>query len=469
MSNETLRQNFIGEITPIVQKYAEEYGYSQEVVPAIVAQACLESGYGTSNIASKANNFFGIKHGDKTYYNGMAYDSVSGQTYKTDEISIYPDSKYWRSYSSMDDSVKGYFEFLDQDNVKQYYSEKLRPCATAESYVDTIARGGYCGSSTSSEYANKIKGVMNENNIVEYCNNNSNASVSTTSLEIDEALNIDFGLLQENNLKLKEMATKLQNSYLSNNAEFLSNYITNLTNLINATTFLGGISNNSYQSTVSSLFKEDDLIMEYFKVTSSLLEKVTKEIENVINTSNGIIEMDNKLGEQAQNLVSQTSISGGGSSLGVGGFIPTPINNVLKEEDSVIDNPETTPITNDDDVQEDISSTVSTDNNVSSSVTDMGNKVDFSNDIDLEEVTNGVTDKVSNAYINNFSPSKKDNVSGNSSTIANNNNYTSTVSDKDNGVSPLGIALGAVALGGVGYAGKKTYDKIKKDKEDEEE
>ena len=40
------RQKFIAEITPLVQKYADKYGYSQNVVPAIVAQACCESGYG---------------------------------------------------------------------------------------------------------------------------------------------------------------------------------------------------------------------------------------------------------------------------------------------------------------------------------------------------------------------------------------------------------------------------------------
>lgn len=35
-------QNYVNELTPLVKKYAEIYGYSPEVVPAIVAQSCYE-------------------------------------------------------------------------------------------------------------------------------------------------------------------------------------------------------------------------------------------------------------------------------------------------------------------------------------------------------------------------------------------------------------------------------------------
>lgn len=46
---------FIQTIAPLVQKYAPKYGI--KVASPIIAQACLESGYGTSKKA-KFHNYF---------------------------------------------------------------------------------------------------------------------------------------------------------------------------------------------------------------------------------------------------------------------------------------------------------------------------------------------------------------------------------------------------------------------------
>ena len=54
-------KDFISKIAPVVQKYAKQYGY--KVCSPIIAQACLESGYGLSSLASKYNNYFGLKCG----------------------------------------------------------------------------------------------------------------------------------------------------------------------------------------------------------------------------------------------------------------------------------------------------------------------------------------------------------------------------------------------------------------------
>lgn len=84
------RQKFIAEITPLVQKYADKYGYSQNVVPAIVAQACCESGYGNQANALPriANNYFGIRHGSKLNFMGLAYDSRTGKVVPSEQINI---------------------------------------------------------------------------------------------------------------------------------------------------------------------------------------------------------------------------------------------------------------------------------------------------------------------------------------------------------------------------------------------
>ena len=48
-------------------------------------------------------------------------------------------------------------------------------------------------------------------------------------------------------------------------------------------------------------------------------------------------------------------------------------------------------------------------------------------------------------------------------------NVTSKTKKEDSSINPLGVVLGAVAMGGAGYAGKKIYDKAKQLREDEEE
>ena len=111
-------QNYVNELTPLVKKYAEIYGYSPEVVPAIVAQSCYETGYGdmSNDIPRVAHNYFGIKHGGLNYYTGMTYDSFTDKLIPSENLIITPENRshLWRAYDTMEDGVKGYFEFLNQ-------------------------------------------------------------------------------------------------------------------------------------------------------------------------------------------------------------------------------------------------------------------------------------------------------------------------------------------------------------------
>ncbi|MFJ7365733.1 glycoside hydrolase family 73 protein [Peribacillus frigoritolerans] len=52
------KETFIKEIAPFAQKIQQEYKILSSVV---IAQACLESGYGTSLLANKGKNIFGTK------------------------------------------------------------------------------------------------------------------------------------------------------------------------------------------------------------------------------------------------------------------------------------------------------------------------------------------------------------------------------------------------------------------------
>ena len=52
--------DFVKTVAAYIKKYAPVYGI--EVVSPIIAQAVLESGYGTSELAVNAHNYFGLKY-----------------------------------------------------------------------------------------------------------------------------------------------------------------------------------------------------------------------------------------------------------------------------------------------------------------------------------------------------------------------------------------------------------------------
>ena len=54
------KQEFIKQIAGYVKKYAPSYNI--KVYSPIIAQAILESAYGTSELAVNAHNYFGLKY-----------------------------------------------------------------------------------------------------------------------------------------------------------------------------------------------------------------------------------------------------------------------------------------------------------------------------------------------------------------------------------------------------------------------
>lgn len=100
------RQKFITDIAALVQKYAPNYGIC--VCSPIIAQAILESGWGESTLASKYHNYFGLKCG--TAWTGESVNMSTQEEYTAGTLTTITDN--FRVYSSMDEGVKGYFEFI---------------------------------------------------------------------------------------------------------------------------------------------------------------------------------------------------------------------------------------------------------------------------------------------------------------------------------------------------------------------
>ncbi|MQW23875.1 MULTISPECIES: glycoside hydrolase family 73 protein [unclassified Lactococcus] len=107
--------NFIRTIAPLAQNAYQNY----QILPSItLAQACLESDFGASTLASKYHNLFGIKaYGNVPTVNLDTKEYVSGKW-----ITI---SGSFRVYESDADSVNGHSRLIANGttwNSKQYAS-----------------------------------------------------------------------------------------------------------------------------------------------------------------------------------------------------------------------------------------------------------------------------------------------------------------------------------------------------------
>lgn len=147
---------FIKKIAPIVQKIAPKYGlYSYS---AIIAQACLESGYGTSAKAQK-HNYFGLKYreGRVNCSSGTFTDASKEQAANGSYTTI---STQWYTFADMEKGVEGYCQFVNIANYKA-----LKGITDARKYLDAIKAAGYA---TSISYVDNVMAVVRKYNLTYY-------------------------------------------------------------------------------------------------------------------------------------------------------------------------------------------------------------------------------------------------------------------------------------------------------------
>lgn len=162
------KTDFIKKIAKYVQKYAPEYGI--KVCSPIIAQACLESAYGTSKLSSKYFNFFGLKCGTK--WTGKSVNMTTQEEYTSGTLTTIKDN--FRVYGSMEEGVKGYFEFIQ---LTRY--QNLKGITDPEKYLDTIKADGYA---TDSSYVKKNMAVVKWYNLTQYDTKNTKEVTATATI-----------------------------------------------------------------------------------------------------------------------------------------------------------------------------------------------------------------------------------------------------------------------------------------------
>ena len=160
MASSAQAKAFIAKIAPIIQAEARARGY--KVCSPIIAQACIESAFGTSSLGYKYHNYFGMKCGSS--WKGKSVNLRTKEEYKVGQLTTIRDN--FRVYDSIEEGVKGYFDFISS---KRY--SNLLIAITPKQYLEYIKKDGYA---TSSTYVNTNMNCINKYDLTKWDFNSQN-------------------------------------------------------------------------------------------------------------------------------------------------------------------------------------------------------------------------------------------------------------------------------------------------------
>lgn len=161
------QQEFIERMAECAVKDMEISGIPASVT---IAQAVLESGYGTTELAVNANNFFGMKCDLSGNTWESVWDGKSKYTKKTKEQSgdgrVYTLWADFRKYPNMDASVKDHSCYLTGSfRGKELRYQGIKGERDYKKAVQIIKEGGYA---TDRDYVLKICSIIDKFNLTQY-------------------------------------------------------------------------------------------------------------------------------------------------------------------------------------------------------------------------------------------------------------------------------------------------------------
>lgn len=147
---------FVKKVAPYAVTLGKQYG----VLPSItIAQAILESDWGTSTLASQYNNYFGIKGTDpsntklletKEYTNGQ-WVTINGR---------------FRVYSDFRESMRDHTKLLV--NGTTWNSQQYQQVLQSKDYIDAAVALQTDGYATDPGYTSKIIRIIQKYNLKKY-------------------------------------------------------------------------------------------------------------------------------------------------------------------------------------------------------------------------------------------------------------------------------------------------------------
>lgn len=169
MSDNNTEKRFIELIGELARADMKKRGVLASVT---IAQACLESGYGTTELAEKANNLFGMKCSLSGNTWTSVWDGKSKYVKTTAEQredgSVYHIEAAFRKYKYIADSIADHSLYLIgamNGNVKRYSG--LAGEKDYKKAAQIIKNGGYA---TDINYVSKLRSLIERYNLTQYDN-----------------------------------------------------------------------------------------------------------------------------------------------------------------------------------------------------------------------------------------------------------------------------------------------------------
>jgi len=147
------QQDFIDRQAVVAQEIVPQYGL---FVSVYLAQAALESGWGTSSLATQGNNYFGRKCGHSPCIKVWTDEWRNGQMVREEH--------YFQRYETLQEAIRDYCQkYLRTwaSGYPVYYIDTSSPFA----FVDGITGNGeearkYNSYATDPKYGNKLKSII---------------------------------------------------------------------------------------------------------------------------------------------------------------------------------------------------------------------------------------------------------------------------------------------------------------------
>ena len=168
------------------------------ILPSItIAQAILESGWGSSELCRKANNLFGMKKSLSGNNWGSEWDGKI-YTVKTKEeedgkiIEILAD---FRSYNSVAESVKDHNKYLaNAKNGNKLRYNGMINCKDYKTAAKLLLSGGYA---TDSKYPDKLCNIIERYSLDAFDYAGDTTEIENENKELKSALSVILGLLEK--------------------------------------------------------------------------------------------------------------------------------------------------------------------------------------------------------------------------------------------------------------------------------
>lgn len=183
---------------PIIGNLCREDMKKSGILASIsAAQLILESGYGKSELAQKANNMFGMKKSlSGNTWGGSSWDGTSIYTKETKEQNA--DGSYktitadFRKYSCVEDSVADHSAYLlGAKNGKSLRYKGIKGMTDYKAVAQLIKDGGYA---TSLTYVEKLCSIIEKWNLTQYDVSNSSVSEPSKTDTVTDFLATPFSV-----------------------------------------------------------------------------------------------------------------------------------------------------------------------------------------------------------------------------------------------------------------------------------